>query len=127
MRSAEDRPRGGRRRGGLGGSGRDRGGARKLRRAIYERTSPGLDVTVDALIFDGVALLVVTVPEGLEVYGPRPGATAGGAASIDCLPMTADDVARLRQERRGDDWSARSARRGGPVQPWSDTPAVNTA
>ncbi len=29
------------------------------------------------------------------------------------MPMTADDVGRLREERRGDDWSARSARSGG--------------
>lgn len=83
-----------------------------LRRAVYERTSPGLDVSVDSLVVDSVALLVVTVPEGLEVYGTSTGRYCWRRGT-DCVPMTADDVARLREERRGDDWSARSARRGG--------------
>ncbi|MGH3903381.1 MAG: ATP-binding protein [Pseudonocardiaceae bacterium] len=83
-----------------------------LRRAVYERTSPGLDVTVQSLVVDGVTLLVVTVPEGLEVYGTSTGRYCWRRGT-DCLPMSADDVARLREERRGDDWSARSARRGG--------------
>lgn len=34
----------------------------------------------------------------------------------DCLPMTAGDVGRLREERASEDWSARSAGRGGPAQ-----------
>ncbi|MGH3939518.1 MAG: RNA-binding domain-containing protein, partial [Pseudonocardiaceae bacterium] len=59
-----------------------------------------------------VALLVVTVPEGLEVYGTSTGRYCWRRGT-NCMPMTADDVARLREERRGDDWSARSARRGG--------------
>jgi ATP-dependent DNA helicase RecG len=84
-----------------------------LRRAVYERTSPSLDVTVKPLIVDGITLLVVTVPEGLEVYGTSTGRYCWRRGT-DCVPMTADDVARLREERRGDDWSARSAGRGGP-------------
>lgn len=83
--------------------------ASAVRRTIHERTSPGLDVTVDDVVIDGHTLLVITVPEGLEVYG-----TAKGRYSwrreTDCLPMTADDVGRLREERASEDWSARSAR-----------------
>jgi ATP-dependent DNA helicase RecG len=86
--------------------------AAAVRRAIYERTSPGLDVDVEEHSVDGRRLLVISVPEGLEVYG-----TARGQYSwrreTDCLPMTADDVGRLREERASEDWSARSAGRGG--------------
>lgn len=83
-----------------------------LRRALYERTSPSLDVTVEPLVVDGVNLLKVIVPEGLEVYGSSTGRYCWRRGT-DCPPMTADDVGRLREERRGDDWSGRSARSGG--------------
>jgi ATP-dependent DNA helicase RecG len=89
--------------------------AAAVRRAIYERTSPALDVTVAEHAVDGHMLLLITVPEGLEVYG-----TARGQYSwrreTDCSPMTADDVGRLREERASEDWSARSAGHGGPDQ-----------
>jgi len=39
--------------------------AETLRRAVYERTSPTLDVTVEPLVFEGVTLLKATVPERL--------------------------------------------------------------
>lgn len=83
-----------------------------VRRAVFERTSPSLDVHVDQMDVDGVTLLTVTVPEGLEVYGTASGRYAWRRGD-GCLPMSADDVGRLREERRGEDWSARSARRGG--------------
>jgi len=86
--------------------------AETLRRAVYERTSPALDVTVEPMVFEGVTLLKVTVPEGLEVYGTSTGRYCWRRGT-DCHPMTADDVGRLREERRGDDWSGRSARAGG--------------
>jgi ATP-dependent DNA helicase RecG len=83
-----------------------------VRRGIYERSTPGLDTSVTVVEFEGSRLLRIDVREGLEVYG-----TAAGRYSwrrgTDCMPMTADDVGRLREERRGDDWSARSARSGG--------------
>lgn len=98
--------------------------ASATRRAIYERTTPGLDVTVVAHPVDDRTLLVITVPEGLEVYG-----TARGQYSwrreTDCSPMTADDVGRLREERASEDWSARSAGRGGSDQ--SDPTALARA
>lgn len=83
-----------------------------LRRAIYERTSPSLDVRVESMPVEGATLLVVTVPEGLEVYGTSTGRYSWRRGT-DCMPMTAEDVGRLREERRGDDWSGRSARSGG--------------
>jgi ATP-dependent DNA helicase RecG len=83
-----------------------------VRRGIYERTSTGLDVAVTAVEFEGTRLLRIDVREGLEVYGTSIGRYAWRRGA-DCMPMTADDVGRLREERRGDDWSARSARHGG--------------
>ena len=86
--------------------------AEGVRRGIYERTSPGLDVAVTAVEFEGARLLRIDVREGLEVYGTSIGRYSWRRGT-DCMPMTADDVGRLREERRGDDWSARSARHGG--------------
>ncbi len=86
--------------------------AEVVRRGIYERTSPGLDVAVEPLDLDGRSLLRISVSEGMEVYGTTTGRYSWRRGS-DCMPMTADDVGRLREERRGDDWSARSARSGG--------------
>ncbi len=82
-----------------------------VRRAIYERTVPALDVTATETTVDGRTLIVITVPEGLEVHGTATGRYSWRRES-DCLPMTADDVGRLREERASEDWSARSAGRG---------------
>lgn len=79
-----------------------------VRHGIFERTSPSLDVVAVPERFDGVDLVRVQVPEGLEVYGTKAGRYTWRRAT-ECVPMTADDVGRLREERRGDDWSARSA------------------
>lgn len=84
-----------------------------VRRAIHERTRPGLDVTVFGETVGDRHLLIVVVPEGLEVYGTATGRYAW-RRETDCLPMTADDVGRLREERASEDWSARSAGHGGP-------------
>lgn len=89
--------------------------AAAVRRAIHERTTPGLDVTVFDHVVDEKTLLVITVPEGLEVYGTTRGQYTR-RRETDCTPMTADDVGRLREERASEDWSARSAGHGGPEQ-----------
>lgn len=69
-----------------------------------------LDVAVEPLTVEGTTLLTVTVREGLEVYGTSTGRYCWRRGT-DYPPMTADDVGRLREERRGDDCSARSAHR----------------
>jgi ATP-dependent DNA helicase RecG len=83
-----------------------------LRRQIYDRTTPALDVSIDEVRIVGVRLLVIRVPEGLEAYGTSDGRYSWRRGT-DCLPMRPEHVARLREERRGDDWSTRSAGRGG--------------
>jgi ATP-dependent DNA helicase RecG len=75
-----------------------------LARRIYELTMPGLTVEVIVFEFAGATLHEIRVPTGVDVY------TVGGRAHYrrddECLPMTAMDIARLADERRGIDWSA---------------------
>lgn len=92
-----------------------------VRHGIYERTSPALDVVVSTEAVDGVELLRISVPEGLEVVSTTTGRYAWRRGT-DCMPMTADDVARLREERRGEDWSSRSS--GTDARPAVDPAAV---
>ncbi len=75
-----------------------------LGRRIYELTNPGLTVECGAFHHGGVVLIEIRVPEGSDVH------TVGGRATYrrgdSCLPMTAADIARLADDRRGVDWSA---------------------
>ncbi|WP_170918080.1 MULTISPECIES: ATP-binding protein [unclassified Pseudonocardia] len=80
-----------------------------IRHGVYERTVPSLDVVVSRFEFADVHLLRIDVPEGIEVVSSSSGRYSWRRGT-DCLPMTADDVGRLREERRGKDWSARSSR-----------------
>lgn len=74
-----------------------------LRRRIWELTNPSLTVSAASPDVAGVIVLVLVVPEGLEVH------TVGGRAHhrVDksCEPMTASEQARLVDDRRGADWS----------------------
>lgn len=79
-----------------------------IRHGVYERTVPSLDVVVTRFEFSDVQLLRIDVPEGIEVVSSSSGRYSWRRGT-DCLPMTADDVGRLREERRGEDWSARSS------------------
>lgn len=78
-----------------------------LRRQVFELTQPGLDLRVDEVLRGDARLLVLAVPEGLDVH-----ATAKGVHSWrrhdTCVPMRPVDVQRLGEERRGEDWSART-------------------
>lgn len=86
-----------------------------IRTAIYERTVPPLDVRVRESVVLDQRVLLISVAEGIQVYGTSDGRYSW-RRSDRCPPMTADDVTRLREERSGDDWSARSARVGGVDQ-----------
>lgn len=83
-----------------------------LRSRIHQLTNPGLLVDVEVVNFSGKRLLVIRVPEGLEVYSTTKGYTYQ-RINTDCVPMRPADVARLTEERRGIDWSAASS--GRPV------------
>lgn len=76
-----------------------------LRARIYQLTTPGLLVEVEALEFAQKRLLAVRVPEGLEVYSTVKGYTYH-RLNDQCVPMRPAEVSRLTEERRGIDWSA---------------------
>lgn len=78
-------------------------GAADTRRAIFERTDPPLTVDVTELGFEGVKLLVVTVPESAAVHAV--GGRHTQRIGTSCMPMSADRIARLVADRRGDDWT----------------------
>lgn len=77
----------------------------ELRRQIYETTNPGLVVTVAEHLVDERRLLVITVPEGIDVHSTSRG-YASRRLGTSCLPMAPADIARLADDRRGTDWSA---------------------
>ncbi|MEV0594539.1 RNA-binding domain-containing protein [Nonomuraea cavernae] len=81
-----------------------------LRSRIHQLTSPGLLVDVTRLEFAGTSLVVITVPEGLEVHSTTKG-YAYQRINDECLPMRPLDISRLTEERRGLDWSATSSGR----------------
>jgi ATP-dependent DNA helicase RecG len=76
-----------------------------VRRRIFEKTQPNLDVVVRELTHSDKRLLSIEVQEGLDVY------VANGKApkrrfEASCLPLSGTDLMRLSDERRGTDWSA---------------------
>ena len=78
----------------------------KTRRAIFERTDPPLTVDVGELTFHGVPLLIITVPESAAVHAV--GGRHTQRIGTSCMPMSADRIARLVADRRGDDWTDES-------------------
>ena len=70
-----------------------------LRARIYEITNPGVLVSCEELIYEGTRLVVVDVPEGVEIHTDAQGA-AKRRVHKQCLPMSAQDQL-LTRERRG--------------------------
>lgn len=83
----------------------------RVRRLIHERTAPPmtLDVRVDERF--GARLLVIVVPEGIEVHQDTQGRAYRRVDAQRCITMSAADQARLRDERTGFDWSAQASER----------------
>lgn len=83
-----------------------------VRQRVHELTEPHLTVETTSIVVDGIDLLVISVPEGLEVF-----ATTKGYASrrfgTHCRPMRPEEMVRLSEERRGVDWMARASERPG--------------
>lgn len=82
----------------------------ELRQRIYRLTTPGLLVEIEDLDFAGKRLLVIQVPEGLEVYSTVRGYTYH-RLNDECVPMRPSEVTRLSEERSGIDWSATASGR----------------
>lgn len=78
--------------------------AQFAQRRIYELTQPSILVESEELSFEGVRLLIITVPRSFEIHADKQG-RAARRVGTDCLPMSPQDQATLREERRGVDWS----------------------
>ncbi len=80
------------------------------RKRIYDLTQPHLVVDVLEFVFEGSRLLAIRVPESSEIHSDMKG-RAPRRIGTDCVPMSPQDQARLREERHGVDWSAEPSER----------------
>ncbi len=81
-----------------------------LRQRIYGNTRPQLTLAIDEVEFRGVRLLIITVPEGLDLVTD----TKGKALRRDgtsCHPISEDARRALAHERRNPDLTARPSER----------------
>ncbi|WP_147915488.1 RNA-binding domain-containing protein [Ruania zhangjianzhongii] len=84
--------------------------AHQVRARIHELTQPSLTVAAAEVTWAGARLLVLDVPEGLDVYSTGKGIFTQ-RWNDQCLPMRPADVVRLSDERSGVDWSAQPTER----------------
>jgi ATP-dependent DNA helicase RecG len=82
----------------------------EVKRRIFELTEPPLLVEVAAFSFAGVSLLLIRVPQSPDIHADKQG-RAPRRVSTDCVPMSPHDQMRLREERRGIDWSVKDSGR----------------
>lgn len=82
----------------------------EVRARIHALTEPSIVTACKEIDRSGVRLLLIDVPEGLDVHATRRG-VASRRWNDECLPMRPADVSRLDDERRGADWTSRSSGR----------------
>lgn len=85
-----------------------------LRNRIYGNTRPQLTVPIEEIEFDGTRLLIITVPEGLDLVTDSKG-KALSRRGTSCAPLTEDARRALAHERRNPDLTARPSDRS-----WKD-------
>lgn len=88
--------------------------AAMLRNRIYGNTRPQLTVPIEEIQFHNKRLLVVTVPEGLDLVTDSKG-KALNRQGTSCVPLTEDARRALAHERRNPDLTARPSERS-----WSE-------
>lgn len=88
-----------------------------LRNRIYGNTRPQLTVPIDEIQFAGKRLLVITVPEGLDLVTDSKG-KAVARVGTSCAPLTEDARRALAHDRRNPDFTARPSDRS-----WRDVAA----
>lgn len=81
-----------------------------LRNRIYRYTRPQLTVHIDEIRFTGKRLLVITVPEGLDLVTDSKG-KAVARDGTSCAPLTEDARRALAHDRRNPDLTARPSNR----------------
>ncbi len=79
-----------------------------VQRRVYELTRPALLVKAEEIWIEDSRLVILTVPRSFEIHADTQG-RAKRRVGTDCLPMSPQDQAALREERRGVDWSAELA------------------
>lgn len=84
--------------------------AEMVRKRIYELSNPPLLVDVVERRYAGSRLLVIRVPQSFDIHADPQG-RAPIRVGVDCLPMSPNEHVRLREERRGLDWSAQPSGR----------------
>lgn len=83
----------------------------QVKRRVHELTVPPLLVDAQQLVWRGVPLVVVRVPEGVETHADTEG-RAPRRVGTDCRPMSPAEHTRLRAERLGIDWTAETTDHG---------------
>lgn len=78
---------------------------RYVQQRVYELTDPHLLVSTAVLRFADADLLVVGVPASFDIHADTQG-RASRRIGKQCVPLSPKDQERLREERRGVDWSA---------------------
>jgi ATP-dependent DNA helicase RecG len=81
-----------------------------LRSRIHALTEPPIVVTIEEIEYTSARLLLISVPEGLDVHSTKKGLVTR-RWNDECLPMRPADVSRLDDERRGADWTSQSSGR----------------
>lgn len=81
------------------------------KRRVYELTQPHLLVDTAAESHFGVRLLITYVSRSPEIHADMQGRAPRRVGS-ECLPLSPQDQAVLREERLGIDWSAQRSSRG---------------
>lgn len=79
-----------------------------LRKRVHANTRPALTVPIEEIEFAGVRLLVITVPEGLDLVTDGKG-RAARRDGTDCHPLAEDVRRALAHERRNPDFTARAS------------------
>ncbi len=79
----------------------------RIRQRVHELSTPPLTVEVSRYLADPAVLLIL-VPQSADIHSDRQG-RAFRRINRDCLPMDPWQQERLREERRGIDWSAQAA------------------
>ncbi len=76
----------------------------RVKQRIYELSRPPLNVEA---YFHHIYrnVMIISVPQSSDIHSDTQG-RAYQRINLDCLPMDPDQQARLREERRGIDWSA---------------------
>ncbi len=75
-----------------------------VRRRVYELTTPSLLVDCDPFVVANERVIALHVPASVDIHSDTQG-RATRRIGTDCLPMNPDAQHRLREERRGTDWS----------------------